>query len=148
VFGALFRVVEQVFGQGVVFLRIVTIAWGFFGGLMVLQGAFRGAGSTRVAMVLSLCSRWVFRIPLAVFLAFGGTLVVPGIGLELSALDWGAAGLWYAYAIGAIASFALGLAWFLRGTWTEGVIDREGEGPPTSAGADDAASSGGEPLED
>ncbi|AGN00774.1 MATE efflux family protein [Salinarchaeum sp. Harcht-Bsk1] len=118
--------------EGVRFLRIVTIAWGFFGGLMVLQGAFRGAGSTRIAMALSLCSRWLFRIPLAVGLAFGWAITIPLLGVEIAALDWGAVGLWWAYAVGAIASFALGLVWFLRGTWTEGVIDRADEVPTDS----------------
>jgi len=116
-----------VIDEGVDFLRIVTISWGFFGGLMVLQGAFRGAGATRIAMALSLCSRWLFRIPLAVLFAFGWTLTIPLVGLEIVAFDWGVVGLWWAYAIGGIASFALGLAWFLRGTWTEGVIE-QGDG--------------------
>ena len=50
-------------------------------------------------------------------------LTVPLVGIEIAPLDWGVAGLWWGYAVGAIASFALGLAWFLRGSWTEGVIE-------------------------
>lgn len=57
---------EQGVDEGARFLRIVTITWGFFGDLTVLQGAFQNAGSTRIAMALPLCSQWPFRIPLAV----------------------------------------------------------------------------------
>jgi len=117
----------DVIGEGVLFLRIVALSWGFFGGLMVIQGGFRGAGDTRVAFVLSLLSRWGFRIPLGVALAFGWAVAVPGTGVTIRALDWGVTGLWWSYAAGAVLSFALGVAWFLRGTWREGVIDREGE---------------------
>jgi Na+-driven multidrug efflux pump len=108
--------------EGVVFLRIVALSWAFFGGLMVVQGAFRGAGDTRIAMVLSLLSRWVFRIPVALVLAFSWTVAVPGVG-TVSGLDWGAPGLWWAYAVAAVASFALGVLWFLRGTWREGIVE-------------------------
>jgi len=117
-----------VVAEGVVFLRIVALSWALFSGLMVVQGAFRGAGDTRIAMVLSFCSRWVFRIPTALVLAFSWTVAVPGLG-TVSGLAWGAAGLWWAYAFAAVASFLLGVAWFLGGTWREGVIDREGAGP-------------------
>ncbi|WP_280536717.1 MATE family efflux transporter [Halopenitus sp. POP-27] len=115
-----------VIGEGVVFLRVIALSWGFFGGLMVLQGAFRGAGDTRIAMVLSLLSRWILRIPLAAILAFG-TVTIPVIGLTYTGLDWGVVGLWWAYAAAAVASFVVGIAWFLRGTWREGVIEGDGE---------------------
>jgi len=138
-----------VVAEGVTFLRIVALSWTFFGGLMVVQGAFRGAGNTGVAMVLSLLSRWVFRIPLAVVLAFGWTVTVPGLGLAVSTLDWGVDGLWWAYAAGSVVSFVVGVAWFLRGTWQSGVIDPDApgaeirsepdvtDGPDPATGADD-----------
>ncbi len=116
--------------EGVVFLRIVALSWGFFGGLMVVQGAFRGAGDTEIAMVLSFLSRWLLRVPLAVVLAFAWTVTLPGVG-TVSSLGMGVDGLWWAYASAAVASFVVGVAWFLRGTWKEGVIDRE------TAAADD-----------
>ncbi|QLG63945.1 MATE family efflux transporter [Halorarum salinum] len=113
-----------VVAEGVTFLRVVALSWGFFGGLMVVQGAFRGAGDTRVAMALSLCSRWLFRIPVALVLAFAWTVSVPGIGV-VSGMDVGVVGLWWAYALSAVASFVVGVAWFLRGTWKEGIIERD-----------------------
>nr|WP_303645767.1 MATE family efflux transporter [Haloparvum sedimenti] len=122
--------------EGVVFLRIVALSWAFFGGLMVIQGAFRGAGDTRVAMALSLLSRWAFRVPLAVALAFG-TVTVPLVGVTYTGLDWGVEGLWWGYTAAAVASFAVGVAWFLRGTWKEGVIDGEGAAEGSPAATDD-----------
>jgi len=119
----------EVIGEGVTFLRIVALSWTFFGGLMVVQGAFRGAGHTKAAMGLSLLSRWIFRVPTALVLAFAWSVTIPGTAVTVSALDWGVAGLWWAYAASAVASFAVGVAWFLRGTWKETVIDDDG--PPT-----------------
>jgi putative MATE family efflux protein len=114
-----------VIAEGVVFLRIVAPFWAFFGGLMVIQGGFRGAGVTKVAMVLSFLSRWIFRVPVALVLAFGWAYTVPGTGLTVAALDWGVSGLWWAYAVGAFGSFVIGVFWFRLGTWTGGVVERE-----------------------
>lgn len=131
----------DVIEEGVRFLRIIALSWGFFGGLMVIQGGFRGAGDTRIAMVLSLLSRWGFRIPFAAVLAFAWTVTVPGIDVTITALDWGVEGLWWSYAVSAVLSFLLGAAWFLQGTWREGVIDRESGDREAPAGNDESRSS-------
>ena len=125
-----------VIDEGVLFLRVVALSWGFFGGLMVIQGAFRGAGNTRIAMVLSLLSRWILRVPAAIVLAFGTVAVAvggwqvagvqfPTLEFAFTGLDWGVVGLWWAYAGAAVGSFFLGVVWFLRGTWTEGIVEEE-----------------------
>ena len=122
-----------VIAEGIVFLRIIAPFWAFFGGVMVIQGAFRGAGVTTVAMVLSFLSRWLFRIPVALVVAFGWAYTIPGTGLTLAGLDWGVEGLWWAYAFGAFASFLVAVAWFRRGTWKGGVIDADQpQSTPTS----------------
>ncbi|MFC7097613.1 MATE family efflux transporter [Halobaculum marinum] len=123
--------------EGVSFLRITALAWAAFGGLMVLQGAFRGAGDTRTAMGLSLLSRWGLRIPAALVLAYSFTVVVPGIG-PVSGLGLGPDGLWWAWTFGAVGSLVVGALWFLRGTWTEGVVERENEETVADDGADSA----------
>ena len=115
----------EVIAEGVVFLRIVAPFWAFFGGVMVIQGGFRGAGVTKVAMVLSFLSRWIFRIPVALVLAFGWAYTIPGTGVTIAALEWGVSGLWWAYAVGALLSFIIAVAWFRRGTWTGGIVDSE-----------------------
>ncbi len=114
---------------GVHLLRIIAPFWAFLGGLMVLQGAFRGAGQTKVAMVLSILSRWLFRLPVAFVLAY--------------ALSWGTTGLWWSLSASGVAAFAVGVVWFRLGNWQEGVLE-EGESPrdrsdSTTAGTDSTA---------
>jgi putative MATE family efflux protein len=131
-----------VVAEGVGFLRVLSPALAFFGGLMVIQGAFRGAGDTRVAFVLSVLSRWLFRIPAAWLLAY--------------VLPWNATGLWLALAFSSVASFFVGAAWFARGNWQDTVVDEDdqpddpgaestqADGPP----ADDSTDAGEDPLTD
>ena len=100
---------QPVIDAGVVLLRIIAPFWAFMGGLMVIQGGFRGAGQTAQAMALSLASRWAFRIPVAWLLAYY--------------LAWDAAGLWWAMAFSGVVTFVIGAAWFNLGNWQEGVVD-------------------------
>lgn len=117
----------DVIAEGVVFLRIMAPFWALFAGVMVIQGAFRGAGNTKEAMVLSFLSRWVFRVPVALVLAFAWSVTIPVLGLEIAALDWGVNGIWWAYAFGMAVSFVVAVGWFRLGTWTESVIDDDTE---------------------
>jgi putative MATE family efflux protein len=98
-----------VVAAGVEMLTIIAPFWAFLGGLMVIQGAFRGAGRTRVSMVLSLISRWVVRFPAAFVLAY--------------ALSWGVTGLWWALSLSGVVTFAVGCLWFLRGDWRSAVVE-------------------------
>jgi Na+-driven multidrug efflux pump len=129
--------------EGVGFLRIVAPSWAFFGGVMTIQGAFRGAGHTKVAMALSFLSRWILRVPVALVLAFAWTVTLPG-GVVVSGLDVGVEGIWWAYATAAFGSFLLAVAWFRRGTWREGVVETgdgtpgPGPGPAVRSGESDA----------
>ncbi len=115
---------QAVIDEGITFLRIVAPSWAFFGAVMVIQGAFRGAGITKAAMALSFLSRWIFRVPVAIVVAFTWTVTVPGLG-PVSSLGWGVEGLWWAYVVGAVVSFVVAVAWFRAGTWREGVLDHD-----------------------
>ena len=126
----------KVVAEGVGFLRIVAPSWAFFGGVMTIQGAFRGAGHTKVAMALSFLSRWILRVPVALVLAFSWTVTLPG-DVGVSGLGLGASGIWWAYATAAFGSFLLAVVWFRRGTWREGVLER-GPGPAARPGETDA----------
>ncbi len=122
--------------EGVTFLRIVAPFWAFFGGVMVIQGAFRGAGKTGVAMVLSFLSRWVFQVPFALALAFTA-VTIPYVGVTVEtvpAVDLGVSGIWWAYSIGAFGSFLIAAFWFRLRTWEEGVIEHD---EPVPADDDD-----------
>ena len=96
---------------GAAYVRIAGPAYVFLGVFQVTLGGFRGSGSTRTAMLLSVQELWVFRIPLS-FLA-------------LSVLGWGVVGVWYAVAASFVASALTTGVWFLRGTWTDNVVDPE-----------------------
>ncbi len=107
-----------VIAEGTTIFTIVAPFWAFFGGLMVIQGSFRGAGRTRVAFVLSMFSRWVVRIPGAAVLAF--------------LLGWGSVGLYWGMAASAFLSFIVGTIWFLTRGWSEAVIEEDEGEPGTS----------------
>jgi putative MATE family efflux protein len=116
----------EVVAETEVFLWFVAPFWAFFGGTMVVQGAVRGAGRTKVAMALSFLSRWVFRVPVAIALAFA-TVTVPGTAVAVDVgLGIGVRGVWTAFSVGAFLTFLVAVAWFRLGRWTEGVIDDAG----------------------
>ena len=123
----------ETISEGVVFIYVIAPFWAFFGGTMVIQGAFRGAGQTKVAMALSFLARWVFRIPVAIALAFSITFTVPVFGFTVSefGLGIGVIGIWGAFSIGATLTFFVAVFWFWLGRWTEGVI--ENEAPPAAS---------------
>jgi len=127
----------DIVAEGVVFLSIIAPFWAFFGGTMVIQGAFRGAGQTKVAMALSLLSRWVFRIPVAILLAFSASVALPGTGLTVTGLGIGVEGIWTAFSFGAFMSFLVAVFWFQLGRWTEGIIEEEPESKPAPPTEDD-----------
>ena len=123
--------------EGVTFLSIVALSWAFFGGTMVIQGAFRGAGQTKVAMALSFLARWVFRIPVALVLAFSFTVTIPVVGIEISTFGIGVVGIWAAFAIGAFLTFLVAVFWFHLGRWRVTVIDEDPPEPAVSETGDD-----------
>jgi Na+-driven multidrug efflux pump len=91
-------------------------------------------------MALSLLSRWVFRVPIAIVAAFSLTFAVPGTGITVRTLGIGVEGVWASFSVGATLAFLAAVFWFRLGRWTEGVVDAEE--PP--AGAPDVADAGGE----
>jgi Na+-driven multidrug efflux pump len=110
---------------GVDYLRIIAPTYVGLGVFHVVAGGFRGSGSTRTAMAFSLLSLWLFRIP-------PGVVLVEYVGL-------GPTGVWYAIALSQLLTPVVAGLWFLRGTWTDNVVDAGGAGPgPTVDDADDA----------
>ncbi|WP_135820763.1 MATE family efflux transporter [Halostella litorea] len=100
---------------GTDYLRIVGASFVFLGVFYVVQGGFRGSGSTRLAMVFAFLGFIVLRASIAY------ALVGP--------LDMGATGVWYGVAAAnALMAAAAGL-YFLRGTWADDVVDPTGPGP-------------------
>ncbi|WP_266076942.1 MATE family efflux transporter [Haladaptatus caseinilyticus] len=91
------------------YLRIVGPTFFGIGVFRIVSGGFRGSGSTRVAMILSILSLWVFRLPPAY--AF------------VEWYDRGAMGIWYGIALSNVLTAVVAVAWFLRGTWTDSVVE-------------------------
>ncbi len=103
---------------GARYLRIIGPTFLFLGVFRVVTSAFRGAGDTTTAMVFTILSLWVFRIPVAYYL--------------LQFRDMGAIGVWYAIAFSNVVTTILAFLWFRRGTWKSNEI----EGPDVPSPAD------------
>lgn len=83
------------------FLGLLTVP-------QVLLGTFRGAGSTRQSMTISIAMQWLFQLPSAWFLAL--------------ATPMGILGIWWSYPIANGAAAILCVVWFLRGPWRRSLI--------------------------
>jgi len=111
---------------GVEYVRIRSVEFTFLGVTQVMLGAFRGAGNTGTAMVISIITLWVGRVGTVALLVF--------------VLGFGATGVWIGMAVGNTLGALVAVPWFLRGTWKEKYIDEE-KVEATAAGAgDDTAS--------
>ncbi|WP_049928282.1 MATE family efflux transporter [Halopiger goleimassiliensis] len=112
---------DQVIEYAAAFIVIAGPSYVFLGVFQILLGGLRGSGSTREAMVLAIQELWVWRIPISL------------VGILW--LGLGVYSVWYAIAISYVASALVTAAWFLRGTWTENVVD-EGEEATTPTASD------------
>lgn len=117
---------STVTGIGAEYLRVVGTSYVFLGVFYVIQGGFRGSGSTRLAMGFAFIGFIVFSA------AFAYVFAVP--------LGLGATGIWYGEAAANVLMALLAGAYFLRGTWARSVIEDESTSPgrehPTRSGAD------------
>ncbi|WP_458209261.1 MATE family efflux transporter [Haladaptatus sp. NG-SE-30] len=104
----------SVIATGADYLRIVGLTYVFLGAFYVVQGAYRGSGSTRLAMIFGILGLILLRIP-------------PAYAL-VAWFDMGAMGVWYGIAVANVLMLLVSGAYFLRGTWTDGVVERESPG--------------------
>ncbi|MEY7848739.1 MATE family efflux transporter [Natrarchaeobius sp. A-rgal3] len=95
--------------HGETFLRIVAPTWAVMAVYHVMNGAFYGSGSTRMAMGIGVTTLWGAR---AVFAA----AFVLAVGL-------GATGAWYAIALSNVTAALVGAYFFYRGRWLENVLE-------------------------
>ena len=109
----------ETIGHASTYLRIMSIAFVFFGVFQVAMGTFRGAGNTTTALALSLFALWIVRLPATYLLAFP--------------LEWGPTGVWTAVALGDVAGALAAIAWLSRGTWKSAVVESE---PPETTTSD------------
>jgi len=101
---------EAVTNIATTFIRIMALSFGFVGVQIVLDGVFVGAGNTFTAMVLTIISLWLLRVPLAYFLSKYTELNEKGI--------------WWAFPIANIIALSLTYFWYKRGRWKEKEITK------------------------
>lgn len=75
----------------------------------IMNGAFYGAGSTRLSMVLGVGTLWGMRITIAI-----GLVAIVGFG---------ATGVWYGIALSNVIAAISGGVFFIRGRWSENVLE-------------------------
>ena len=130
---------------GVEYVQIRSVEFAFIGVSQVVLGAFRGAGNTGTAMVISMLTLWVGRVGSVLVLALNWSVTLPGVGVTVAALGWGPTGIWVGMAVGNVLGAIVGVAWFARGTWKEKYIDEDQvedePGPATGSTAGDAEAS-------
>ncbi|UYQ92596.1 MATE family efflux transporter [Chitinophaga horti] len=78
---------DEVLRYGAQCLRLVTIAYIFYGYGMVIAQAFNGAGDTRTPTVINIFGFWCFQIPLAYVLAVPLGLGPAGVFIAISAAE-------------------------------------------------------------
>ena len=103
--------------HGIDYVQTRSIEFAFIGITQVMLGAFRGAGNTKTAMVISIVTLWIGRVGTVSVLVFG--------------LGWGESGIWIGMAVGNIIGALLSVPWFLRGTWKEAYIEMDATGQTT-----------------
>ncbi|WP_276256983.1 MATE family efflux transporter [Halomontanus rarus] len=102
---------DPIVDHGASFLRIVAPTWVVMAAYHMMNGAFYGSGSTRMAMGIGVTTLWGVRAvaALVLVLAFG----------------FGAAGAWYAISLSNVTAAVTGGVFFARGRWLETVLEVE-----------------------
>jgi putative MATE family efflux protein len=85
------------------FVLVVAPAFGIIGAQQVFAGAFRGAGQTLQAMVLSLIMQWGFQLPIS----FAFSNYAP-LGFRA---------LWWGFPVGNALALIVTLVWFQNSRW-------------------------------
>jgi putative MATE family efflux protein len=106
----------EVVAYGADLFRITSFSVFAFSLILVLFGAFQGAGRTVPVMIVNTGRLWAVRIPATLLLTRG--------------LGWGPEGLWWAMNLSNLIAGGAAFLWFLRGDWKTAVIDREDDEPP------------------
>lgn len=97
-------------------LRIVALSTPSLGIVLVLTGALRGAGDTRMPLLITFVGLIGVRIPLVCLFGWGEFHV---LGLTVQGFGWGVAGAWWAMTTDVVVRSLL-IGWrFLQGGWKE-----------------------------
>ncbi|MGI4864741.1 MAG: MATE family efflux transporter [Janthinobacterium lividum] len=92
------------------FIRIAALSLCFTGVQQTVSGAFRGAGNTLSAMVLTITGIWVFQFPVAWYLSHHTAL--------------GFHGIWWSFVIANVGIAIVAGLWYWQGGWhTQALAD-------------------------
>jgi putative MATE family efflux protein len=92
-----------VIAESILYLRIMSLFFGFLSLQQIFNGTFTGAGDTKISMVLAIISLWILRIPTAFILSN----------------ILGFAGICWSFPIANTIAAALGYLVFINGKWKE-----------------------------
>jgi len=101
----------ETINSSALFIKIISLTFGFIGVDMSMNGAFRGSGNTMTSMTLSIVSLWVLRFPLAYLLSKHTSLAEIGI--------------WIAFPIANVIVASISAIIFLKGSWKETKITED-----------------------
>lgn len=100
---------------GAQYLRVLALAYVPFALMFTLGGVMRGAGDTTAAMVITLISLWLVRVPLAWYLSGPG-----GLGVR---------GIWWAFVVSPVAGFLMNYAYYRTNRWKRKVVVQRSPAP-------------------
>lgn len=98
----------QVIKDGALFIKIMSISFGFLGLQQVMNGTFNGAGFTKASMFISIMNLWLVRFPLAYVLA--------------NTLGYGPEGIWWSFPISNFIAGIVAFIYFKTGYWKKRLI--------------------------
>ena len=97
-------------------LRIVAFAMPCLAIVIIVTGAFRGAGDTVWPLIFTSIGFFAVRIPLAAWLSFD-RISIPGTGIAIDGMGLGIEGAWYAMVADLVVRSALISIRFFYGGW-------------------------------
>ncbi|MBA6152373.1 MATE family efflux transporter [Gelidibacter maritimus] len=98
----------KVIHDGALFIKVMSISFGFMGLQQVMNGTFNGAGFTKASMFISILGLWVVRFPLAYILSY--------------TLEMGPVGIWWAFPISNLIAGTVAFIYFKTGYWKKRVF--------------------------
>jgi Na+-driven multidrug efflux pump len=101
----------EVVAYGSDLFRITSFSVFVFSLILVLFGAFQGAGKTVPVMVVNSGRLWAVRIPATILLT--------------RMTDLGPSGLWWAMNLSNLIAGGVALVWFLKSDWQKSVISQD-----------------------
>jgi putative MATE family efflux protein len=98
----------EVIQEGALFIKIMSLSFGFLGLQQVMNGTFNGAGFTKASMFISIMTLWIVRFPLAYILS--------------NTFEIGPVGIWWSFPISNLIAGIIAFSYFKTGYWKKRLI--------------------------